>query len=271
MGPFFRKRRACSSRSDGSWQRAPRALALVVALACSQLATGGCRGKGAGFLYFTPSPLHSSQSLSRGQFVEGAVFRDGPGLEDASRLQLAAAGKDDKEHSGKGWLERIGDGVKSLLGLQPKEESKPAVRSPQDSSIASPFSGLQGGLIKALLKPLVGMFGSMMQDSQDDTQRVLAEAQGALLRSGRFGSRVECGSILGQSYSSMNINGQKSAQVQLQFQFQCEGRTGTASCTAKIQGDGSVELTNLQADGESLDVSNAQGGARQGGVIDVDR
>lgn len=171
-----------------------------------------------------------------------------------------------------GILARIGAGIKSMLGLSKSNEKNsvtPKAISKKEPDFGKLFNTLPVPfrILGTLMKPLMGMMGSMMQDSQDDVQRVLVEAESALLRSGRFGARVTCGPILGQSYASMNINGQKSAQVQLQFQVQGETKSSTASCAANIGPSGEIELRDLRADGVSI---NARVDNR-GGIIDVDR
>mmetsp|Transcript_18399 Transcript_18399/g.48859 ORF Transcript_18399/g.48859 Transcript_18399/m.48859 type:complete len:118 (-) Transcript_18399:92-445(-) len=117
---------------------------------------------------------------------------------------------------------------------------------------------------------MLQLVGGMMQESQGDVEQVLSEARSAMLRSGRFGGSVECGPVFGQSYSSMSINGQKTAQVQLQFQVRLgSGQTSSASCSASIGPDGRVTLGSLQVDGAAVPTAGAGGG--RGGVIDVDR
>ena len=160
---------------------------------------------------------------------------------------------------GGGIIEKIGNGIKSLFGGE-KKDSAPL-------SQPSSFPGTLG-LLGSFLQPAIRMMGSLLKDSQDDIQTVLAEAESILTRSGRLGSRVTCGPIFSQSYSSMNINGQQSTRVQLQFQAKGDQRTGTASCSASIGPDG-VNFQNLSLDGQPIDTSGPSASA--GNVIDVER
>ena len=158
---------------------------------------------------------------------------------------------------GGGIIEKIGNGIKSLFGGEKK-----------DSAPLSQPSFPTLGLLGSFLQPAIRMMGSLLKDSQDDIQTVLAEAESILTRSGRLGSGVTCGPIFSQSYSSMNINGQQSTRVQLQFQAKGDQRSGTASCSASIGPDG-VNFQNLSLDGQPIDTSGPSASA--GNVIDVER
>ncbi|CAE7809325.1 unnamed protein product [Symbiodinium sp. CCMP2456] len=158
--------------------------------------------------------------------------------------------------SGGGVIEKIGNAVKSLFGGGEPKEPGPIVGS-------SALPGM-GGLLGALIKPAFGMLGNLLKGSQEDMQKVMSEAQTLLTRSGRLGSRVECGPVYSQSYSSMNINGQQSTQVALQFQAQGDAGAGTVSCSATIV-DGGVNFQDLRLDGAALDTSPG----RDDNVIDV--
>ena len=184
------------------------------------------------------------------------------GESELSRLKRENAelkkklGEED-DQKGSSFIEKIGNGIKSLFGGEKKD--------PAPLADASSFPGALG-LLGSFLRPAIGMMGSLLKDSQDDIQTVLSEAETLLTRSGRLGSRVECGPIFSQSYSSMNINGQQSTQVQLQFQVKGDQRAGTASCSASIGPDG-VTFNNLSLDGQAVDTS----GPSAGNVIDVER
>lgn len=155
---------------------------------------------------------------------------------------------------GGGIIEKIGNGIKSLFGG--KKESAPlAERS---------FPSM--GIVGALLQPAIGMLGSLFKDSQEDIGKVLSEVEVILARSGRLGSRVECGPIYSQSYSSMNINGRQSTQVQLQFQAKGDQGSGMVTCSASIQSNG-VDIQSLSLDGQPVDQSSGS----SGNVIDVER
>eukprot|EP00933_Yihiella_yeosuensis_P029520 TRINITY_DN23151_c0_g5_i1.p1 TRINITY_DN23151_c0_g5~~TRINITY_DN23151_c0_g5_i1.p1 ORF type:complete len:285 (-),score=64.17 TRINITY_DN23151_c0_g5_i1:71-925(-) len=176
------------------------------------------------------------------------------------------------------WLQKLANGVKSFFGLGDEKKTgetsaaktaEPLASSSTSSDLASPFSSALGlpaafGLVGSLIRPMFSLFSGLLKSSQDDVQAVLSEAQAALLRSGRLGSRVECGPIYSQSYSSMNINGQQSAQVQLQFQAKGDGGSGMATCSARISGGG-VQISDLKLDGQPVDTSSTGGG----NVIDV--
>ena len=156
-------------------------------------------------------------------------------------------------------IEKIGNSIKSLFGGDKKDPAPLAATSSLPGAL---------GILGSFLRPAIGMMGSLLKDSQDDIQSVLSEAEKILIRSGRLGSRVECGPIFSQSYSSMNINGQQSTQVQLQFQVKGDQRSGTASCSASIGPDG-VSFRNLSVDGQPIDTNGPSAGSSN--VIDVER
>ncbi|CAK9047728.1 unnamed protein product [Durusdinium trenchii] len=160
-----------------------------------------------------------------------------------------------ESEGGGNFIEKIGNGIKSLFGGN---------KEPSALADGPSFGGL--GLLGSLLQPAIGMMGSLLKGSQDDIDRVLSEAQTLITRSGRVGSSVECGPIYRQSYSSMNINGRQTTQVQLQFQVQGD-RTGMASCSASIGPDG-VDFQDLSLDGQPVATS---GPSTSGNVIDVER
>eukprot|EP00438_Fugacium_kawagutii_P007445 Skav210454 [mRNA] locus=scaffold1297:265595:266203:+ [translate_table: standard] len=164
--------------------------------------------------------------------------------------------EEDREKGGS-IIEKIGNGIKSLFGEK---------KDPAPLAEASSFPGVFG-MLGTLLRPAFGMLGSLLKDSQDDIQSVLSEAETILARSGRLGSRVECGPIFSQSYSSMNINGQQSTRVQLQCQAKGDQRSGTVSCSASIGPDG-VTFQNLSLDGQAVDTGPSSPGSN---VIDVER
>ena len=153
---------------------------------------------------------------------------------------------------GGGLIEKIGNGIKSLFGGK-----KSAPLAERSSSM---------GILGALLQPAIGMLGNLFKDSQEDIGKVLSEVEVILARSGRLGSSVECGPIYSQSYSSMNINGRQSTQVQLQFQAKGDQRSGMATCSAAIQSNG-VDIRSLTLDGQPVDQSSGS----SGDVIDVER
>lgn len=186
------------------------------------------------------------------------------GESELSRLKRENAelkkklGEED-EPKGSNFIEKIGNSIKSLFGGDKKD--------PAPLAEASSFPGALG-ILGSFLRPAFGMMGSLLKDSQDDIQSVLSEAEKILTRSGRLGSRVECGPIFSQSYSSMNINGQQSTQVQLQFEVKGDQRSGTASCSASIGPDG-VSFRNLSVDGQPIDTNGPSAGGSN--VIDVER
>mmetsp|Transcript_36348 Transcript_36348/g.93710 ORF Transcript_36348/g.93710 Transcript_36348/m.93710 type:complete len:271 (-) Transcript_36348:54-866(-) len=181
---------------------------------------------------------------------------------DRTQVVCRARGGQDS----KGPIENVVGGIKRFFGLEKKDEK------PKPPAPISPFEEFSKTLplplkfVGALLRPLASLVGGLLKDSQSDIQAVLDQAQSALRRSGRCGPNPQVGPILGQSYASMNINGQKSAQVQLQFQVQGD-KIYSASCSAVIQDNG-VELRDLQVDGSGVDISGA---SSVGGVIDVER
>jgi hypothetical protein len=213
-------------------------------------------------------PLRSSVGVHRNAYGESEVERL---RRENEELKQKLEGSSDEN-----MFTKMVKGVKSLLGLGRSEIQKSTeqkVQQTQDSaaksSLSWPFGGASTslgalGLFGALLKPVLGIMGNLLQSSQNDIDAVLTEAQSALLRSGQLGSRVECGPIYSQSYSSMNINGQQSAQVQLQFQAKGDKRSGMATCSASISPEG-VQIRDLKLDGSYIDAS---AGPRSG-VIDV--
>jgi len=168
-----------------------------------------------------------------------------------------------QEGSGKeeGFFQRIGNGVKSLFGMTRRKEG---------SALAEADSGrpgLLGGLVGGLLIPLFQHFGGMLKEAQGDVTSVINLAQAAIARSGRLGSEVKCGTVMSQAYSSMSMNGEQLAQVQVTFQVQGSKGAGMASCGASIASDGSIDIHNLSLNGSPIDVPvGGQGGAE---VIDV--
>eukprot|EP00929_Paragymnodinium_shiwhaense_P032833 TRINITY_DN18142_c0_g1_i4.p1 TRINITY_DN18142_c0_g1~~TRINITY_DN18142_c0_g1_i4.p1 ORF type:complete len:331 (+),score=56.70 TRINITY_DN18142_c0_g1_i4:91-993(+) len=162
-----------------------------------------------------------------------------------------------------GLLDKIGQGFKSMFGLSKTEQKQDLSTGAGSAGAIAPAALF--GLLGAVIKPMFQMMGSLLQASQNDVGMVQEAARQALQRSGRLGSKVECGPIMGQSYSSMNINGQQNARVQLQFQVQGEKGTGTASCSANIA-NGSVEIQDLRLDGAWVDPT----APAVSGVIDVD-
>ena len=212
---------------------------------------------------FATGPLQFS-SLQPVQTRTARMFFGGES--ELSRLKRENAelkkklGED--EPKGSNFIEKIGNSIKSLFGGDKKE---PAPLAEASSSSSFP-GGL--GILGSFLRPAIGMMGSLLKDSQDDIQSVLSEAEKILTRSGRLGSRVECGPVFSQSYSSMNINGQQSTQVQLQFQVKGDQRSGTASCSASIGPDG-VSFRSLSVDGQAIDTSGPSAGGSN--VIDVER
>lgn len=210
----------------------------------------------------TPAALLMPTSLQPAQPRTVRTFFGGES--ELSRLKRENAelkkklGEED-EPKGSNFIEKIGNSIKSLFGGD-KKDPAPLAEAPS-------FPGGLG-ILGSFLRPAIGMMGSLLKDSQGDIQSVLSEAEKILTRSGRLGSRVECGPIFSQSYSSMNINGQQSTQVQLQFQVKGDQRSGTASCSASIGPDG-VSFRNLSVDGQPIDTSGPSAGGSN--VIDVER
>eukprot|EP00437_Effrenium_voratum_P024293 CAMPEP_0181411356 /NCGR_PEP_ID=MMETSP1110-20121109/7833_1 /TAXON_ID=174948 /ORGANISM="Symbiodinium sp., Strain CCMP421" /LENGTH=257 /DNA_ID=CAMNT_0023533973 /DNA_START=42 /DNA_END=815 /DNA_ORIENTATION=+ len=239
---------------------------LVLVAACSMMGSLLCT---------TFVQLRSSLNTSPARFAvshAGAVQTYAMVPAGQNRIQTLTArrffGGDDKKQVAKGkgkeepgFLQKIGNAVMGLFGggdkIEKRKESEPA---PLFDSSGGGF-----GIFSALLQPALGLFGNLMKDSRDDTQAVLSEAQTILTRSGELGSRVQCGPIFSQSYSSMNINGRQSKQVQLQFQAKGDSKSGMVTCSASI-GDKGVTFNSLSLDGRNLDAS----GGPSGNVIDVE-
>jgi len=170
-------------------------------------------------------------------------------------------------------LEKLTSGFKALFGGKDSKDQQSAVQPPREQQLpASPLESLPAPfqLALALFKPIFGMLGGLLQESQGDVEAVLEKARAAVRRSGRFGSSAECGPVFGQTYSSMNINGRKSAQVGLQFQVTGDGRSGMATCSAIVDENG-VALQNMRVDGYDVNVAGGGAGGGEGGVIDVQR
>lgn len=163
-----------------------------------------------------------------------------------------------------GILDKVGEAAQGLRGLfgGSKDRSLDVARG---SSLPSAL-----GLVGSLIKPMIGLVGNMLQAAQSDVAVVQDAAEAAVLRSGRLGSRVERGPTMSQSYSSMNINGQQTTQLQLQYQVQGDRGVGTVYCDASVKPGGDVEFRDLRLDGNALDWRGGGGGG-QSGVIDVER
>jgi len=243
-------------------------------------------GRGAGSLVFaTPQQLTGSTWPQQQGFTTH-VLRRLWGGNDGETSELERLREENKELKGRlrqqegsggggggvgggggeGPVKKLSEMFSNLIGRGDKAREKSS-----RSGLAAPMGSLPGalGLAGSLLKPLFGMVGGMLQAAQGDVGAVTEAARVAILRSGRLGSRVECGQIFSQSYASMNINGQQTTQVRLQFQVQGERGTGMASCDASLGPDSRVSFRDLRLDGSPIDVSTGDSGASS--VIDVDR
>jgi len=92
--------------------------------------------------------------------------------------------------------------------------------------------GLVGSMMGAMAKGVVGMVGSAFAETKNDMDAVLATMEGAL--ASRLGDDVRCDAPMQQMYSSSNINGRVTKQVQLVTSARGSKGVGTVRCVATI-------------------------------------
>jgi len=197
---------------------------------------------------------------------EEALRRENERLRSRLRQEQQEEARGSGGGSSEGLIQKIANGVKSLFGQGDSDRRDSNRKDVAESALTPSLGTLPGalGLVGGLLMPLMKMAGGLFKEAQGGVESVLDASRAAILRSGRLGSRVECGQIYSQSYASMNINGRQTTQVQLQFQVKGERGTGMASCDASIGPDGAVNFRDLRLDGSPVDTTS--GSTR---IIDV--
>jgi hypothetical protein len=166
-------------------------------------------------------------------------------------------------------------------GDKPKEPKGGALSQGFDTLLKD--APLPVKLAAGLMKPLVGALESAIEQSQEDADALLAEAQGALRADQRvtalLGTDVTIGSVFSTASSSSSINGKVQKSVNLQCQ--CAGSMGTGvvaiSGRSDDKGNVSVDQLQVQAGGQVFAVQTLRGGPGGGagasgsnGIIDVD-
>eukprot|EP00418_Pyrodinium_bahamense_P097152 CAMPEP_0179030856 /NCGR_PEP_ID=MMETSP0796-20121207/10776_1 /TAXON_ID=73915 /ORGANISM="Pyrodinium bahamense, Strain pbaha01" /LENGTH=306 /DNA_ID=CAMNT_0020727041 /DNA_START=65 /DNA_END=986 /DNA_ORIENTATION=- len=273
---------ATGSRSSlGKFQRAARNCAVAMAAVLLSRLTGGVSPS---FVVGRPAAHHTAtrplaaggQAAAPGvaDAADAAQVLGGIGEERLRRENEELKAELRKRDGGGastdgGLLQKIGNGLKSLFGGGPERDGPERQGSRLTASRGGmPGAlGLAGGVMGGLVLPMLQAAGGLFKQAQGDVAAVQEEARLAILRSGRLGSRVECGPVLSQSYSSVNINGQQTTQVRLQFQVRGNRSAGMAGCAAAVMPDGSIDIRDLQLDGSSIDARRGPTGGVE--VIDV--
>jgi hypothetical protein len=151
----------------------------------------------------------------------------------------------------------------------------PSYPSLQTNEIAvPPHASLpsQVKLMAGMMKPLIGGLAAAIQESQEDADQLLVEAQSALRADGRItsmlGQDVVVGAVFSTASSSSSMNGVTTKQLSLQCQ--CSGSSGASGVVAiRGESDGSavrVVSLQVQAGGQVIDVPTLRGGGLGGGM-----
>ena len=107
-----------------------------------------------------------------------------------------------------------------------------------------------------------------MAETQQDMDAALRAIERAL--ASKMGDDVRCDAPMQQAYSSSNINGNVSKQIQLVTRASGSKGHGTVRCLAIIDGNGNVDLRQLDVDGDSVSTSGSRLRDTKGGGVIID-
>ena len=130
--------------------------------------------------------------------------------------------------------------------------------------------GLMGKLATKAVNAAAGALKEQFESAREVTDACYDDAVRAMKLDSAvmnaFGGSVECGPVISQSSSSININGTK--QTRVGIAFQCRGANGAgAMIQAQSDGTSTTCVANFQ-DGRQFQVGSAS--SVYGDVIDVD-
>jgi hypothetical protein len=175
-----------------------------------------------------------------------------------------------------GWLDKLNPFKKSAPASTSIEQRAPTQRGKSGELLSKEMSeelfgkGLMGKLASKAVNAAAGALKEQFESAREVTDACYDDAvravklDSAVLNA--FGGSVECGPVISQSSSSVNVNGTK--QTRVGIAFQCRGANGVAGMI-QAQSDGTTTtcVANLQ-DGRQFQVGSAS--SVYGDVIDVD-
>lgn len=174
-----------------------------------------------------------------------------------------------------GWLDKLNP-FKKNAPASTSIERAPTQRAKSGELLSKEMSeelfgkGLMGKLASKAVNAAAGALKEQFESAREATDACYDDAvravklDSAVLNA--FGGSVECGPVISQSSSSLNVNGTK--QTRIGIAFQCRGANGVAGMI-QAQSDGATTtcVANLQ-DGRQFQVGSAS--SVYGDFIDVD-
>ena len=175
-----------------------------------------------------------------------------------------------------GWLDKLNPFKKSAPASTSIEQRAPTQRGKSGELLSKEMSeelfgkGLMGKLASKAVNAAAGALKEQFESAREVTDACYDDAVRAVKLDSAvmnaFGGSVECGPVISQSSSSININGTK--QMRVGIAFQCRGANGAgAMIQAQSDGTSTTCVANFQ-DGRQFQVGSAS--SVYGDVIDVD-
>jgi hypothetical protein len=181
---------------------------------------------------------------------------------------------EDKE--GGGFLGQLGGKIARLF--KPDEQKAAIVKRQQevDRSVDAMLqgTGLLGAMLAPMMKGIGGALAEAVAQQGDDIEAVLNAVDRVLQRdmrvSSALGGQVGAGSPLGQSYSSMSINGVTRKMINLLIPVSGARGTGSARVQASIDGSGTVRDLVVRFSAPGIGEIDLSGGSQYGAPGDSD-